>query len=65
MTEVIEKGSFSAQADITKYDEKQGVVYGFVTVSASMAALSTYRLVRLPSNCVVHTIVFESEAQGA
>ncbi len=40
-------------------------ITGFVTVSASMAAGSTYRLVRLPSNCVVKQVLFESEAQGA
>jgi hypothetical protein len=40
-------------------------VNGYVTVSASMAALSTYRLVRLPSNCKVKQVLFESEAQGA
>lgn len=40
-------------------------VGAFVTVSASMAALSTYRLVRLPSNCKVKQVLFESEAQGA
>lgn len=40
-------------------------VSGYVTVSASMAAGSTYRLVRVPSNCVVKQVLFESEAQGA
>lgn len=40
-------------------------VSGYVTVSASMAALSTYRLVRVPSNCKVKQVLFESEAQGA
>lgn len=37
----------------------------YVTVSASMAAGSTYRLVRIPSACVVKQVLFESEAQGA
>lgn len=37
----------------------------FVTVSASMAAGSTYRLVRVPSNAIIKKIDFESEAQGA
>lgn len=40
-------------------------VGGYVTVSASMAAASTYRLVRLPSNAKVKQVLFESEAQGA
>ena len=40
-------------------------VDGYVTVSASMAAGSTYRLVRLPSNAIVKHVWFESEAQGA
>lgn len=40
-------------------------VSGYVTISASMAAGSTYRLVRLPSACVVKQVLFESEAQGA
>lgn len=40
-------------------------VGGFVTVSASMAAGSTYRLVRIPTNAKVKGIVFESEAMGA
>lgn len=40
-------------------------VNGYVTVSASMAAGSTYRLVRLPSNAVIKLLQFESEAQGA
>lgn len=38
---------------------------GYVTVSASMAALSTYQLVRVPTNAKIKTILFESEAQGA
>lgn len=41
------------------------MVNGYVTVSASMAAGSTYRLVRIPSNAVVKQVLFESEAQGA
>lgn len=40
-------------------------VSGYVTVSASMAAGSTYRLVRIPTNAKVKEILFESEAQGA
>ena len=40
-------------------------VSGHVTISASMAAGSTYRLVRLPSNAKVKQVLFESEAQGA
>lgn len=40
-------------------------VSGYVTVSASMAAGSTYRLVRLPSTAKVKQVLFESEAQGA
>jgi hypothetical protein len=40
-------------------------VSGYVTVSASMAAGSTYRLVRVPSNAKIKQILFESEAQGA
>ncbi len=40
-------------------------VGGYVTVSASMAAGSTYRLVRLPTTAKVKQINFESEAQGA
>lgn len=45
-----------------------GVVHqvdGYVTVSASMAAGSTYRLVRLPTKAIVKHLFFESEAQGA
>jgi hypothetical protein len=38
---------------------------GFVTAVASDAAGSTYRLVRLPSNCKVKSVIFESQAQGA
>lgn len=37
----------------------------YVTISASMAAGSTYRLVRVPSNCYGKHLFFESEAQGA
>lgn len=37
----------------------------YVTISASMAATSTYRLVRLPSNAKVKAVWFESAAQGA
>jgi len=40
-------------------------VDGYVTVSASMAAGSTYRLVRLKSNVLLKHLFFESEAQGA
>jgi hypothetical protein len=35
------------------------------TVSASMAAGSTYRLVRIPTKAIVKHLFFESEAQGA
>lgn len=38
---------------------------GYLTVSASMAAGSTYRLVRIPSAAKVKQVLFESEAQGA
>jgi hypothetical protein len=37
----------------------------YVTPSGSMAALSTYRLVRVPSTVKVKRIQFQSEAQGA
>lgn len=40
-------------------------VGGYVTVSASMAATSTYRLVRVPTNAKMKHLFFESEAQGA
>lgn len=40
-------------------------VSGYVTASASMAAGSTYRLVRLPTNARDISVVFESAAQGA
>lgn len=36
-----------------------------VLVSASMAAGSTYRMVRLPSNAKVKAVIFEAEAMGA
>ncbi len=38
---------------------------GHVTVSASMAAGSTYRLVRIPTTAKVKQVLFESEAQAA
>lgn len=38
---------------------------GYVTVSTTMAAGSTYRLVRLPTNARNVSVKFESEAQGA
>lgn len=37
----------------------------YVTVSGTMAAGSTYRLVRLPTNAKLKALVFASEAQGA
>lgn len=40
-------------------------VDGFVTISASMAAGSTYRLVRLPTAARVKRVTLESAAQGA
>jgi hypothetical protein len=40
-------------------------VFGFVTAVAADAAGSTYRLVRVPSNAKVSSLIFESEAQGA
>ena len=40
-------------------------VSGYVTVSASMAAGSTYRLVRIPTYAKVKKVDFESEAQAA
>lgn len=40
-------------------------VQGYVTAVAADAAGSTYRLCRIPSNCEVKSVVFESEAQGA
>lgn len=39
--------------------------FGYVTISASMAATSTYRLVRLPTNARNVELKFESQAQGA
>lgn len=38
---------------------------GYVTISASASAASTYKLVRLPSNAKVKSVYAESEAQGA
>lgn len=40
-------------------------VDGYVTISASMAAGSTYRLVRLPTKAILKHLFFESGAQGA
>jgi hypothetical protein len=40
-------------------------VDGYLTVSASMAAGSTYRLVRIPTKAIVKHLFFESQAQGA
>ncbi len=40
-------------------------VQGVLLVSASMGAGSTYRLVRLPSNAKVKSVIWESEAMGA
>lgn len=40
-------------------------VDGFATVLAASVADSTYQLCRIPSNCKVKRLVFESEAQGA
>lgn len=40
-------------------------VDGYLTVSASMAAGSTYRLVRVPTKAIVKHLYFESQAQGA
>jgi|SRR5882724_8780734 len=39
--------------------------YGFVTAVAADAALSTYRLCRVPSNAKFQSLIFQSEAQGA
>lgn len=39
--------------------------YGFVTAVAADAALSTYRLCRIPSSAKVQSLQFQSEAQGA
>lgn len=41
------------------------VVSGYSTASASASVTSTYQLVRVPSNCKIKTIWFESEAQVA
>jgi hypothetical protein len=38
---------------------------GFAVVIASGSVGATYQLVRVPSNCKVKAVVFESEAQGA
>lgn len=38
---------------------------GFLTVSASANTGSTYQLVRVKSNVIVKSVIFESEAQGA
>jgi hypothetical protein len=38
---------------------------GYATAVASSSADATYQLVRVPSNCKVKRIVFESQAQGA
>lgn len=38
---------------------------GFATAVAASSVDATYQLVRIPSDCVVKTLVFESEAQGA
>ena len=40
-------------------------VDGYATVSASASATSTYRLVRVPSNCKMKSLIWESEAMGA
>lgn len=40
-------------------------VSGYATAVASSSADSTYQLVRIPSNCKVKSIIFESEAQTA
>jgi hypothetical protein len=40
-------------------------VDGYVTISASASAASTYRLVRVPTNAKIKSITLESEAQGA
>lgn len=40
-------------------------VDGWATVIASGSVGATYQLVRVPSNCKVKSVVFESEAQGA
>lgn len=38
---------------------------GYATAVASSSADATYQLVRIPSNCKVKSIIFESEAQTA
>lgn len=38
---------------------------GFVTISASASAGSTYRMVRVPSNAIIKSVNLETEAQGA
>lgn len=38
---------------------------GYATAVASSSADATYQLARIPSNCKVKSIIFESEAQGA
>jgi hypothetical protein len=40
-------------------------VDGYATAVASSSVAATYQLVRVPSNCKVKSIVFESEAQTA
>lgn len=40
-------------------------IFGYATAVASSSADATYQLVRIPSNCKVKSIIFESEAQGA
>lgn len=40
-------------------------VMGFATAVASSSVDATYQLVRVPSNCKVKQLIFESEAQGA
>jgi len=40
-------------------------VFGYATAVASSSVDATYQLVRIPSNCKVKSIIFESEAQTA
>lgn len=40
-------------------------IFGYATAVASSTADATYQLVRVPSNCKVKQILFESAAQGA
>lgn len=40
-------------------------LFGYSTAVASSSADATYQLVRIPSNCRVVSIIFESEAQTA